>query len=119
MIAIVNNCDRFEDLGQELKSRWWKPGHHDNEATNKFELMLKTYQDLLEESSGYLLDESFLDIDVHFSELLSSRWQNTTDAIDTVCATLEDYFDDYSYLKPKNFEKVITFAQVNKKMLIY
>lgn len=140
MIAIVNNCDRFEELGQELKERWWKPGHHDNEATNKFELMLKTYQvcrpvyavqafkilpppcrlekrpswaqDLLEESSGYLLDESFLDIDVHFSELLSSKWQNTTDAIDTVCATLEDYFDDYSYLKPKNFDKVITFAQV-------
>ena len=66
----------------------------------------------MNESSGYLLDESFLDIDVHFSELLSSKWQNTTDAVDTVCATLVDYFDDYKYLKPKNFERVITMAQV-------
>ncbi len=112
MIATVNNCGRFEEmLGQDLKSRWWKPGHHDNEATLKFERMIKTYQDLLSESCGFLLDESFLDIDVHFSDLLSSKWQNTTDAVDTVCATLEDYFEDYSYLKPKHFENVITFAQ--------
>ena len=68
---------------------------------------------MLEEASGYLLDESFLDIDVHFSDLLSSKWMNTTDAIDTVCATLDDYFEDYSYLKQKNFESVITLAQVN------
>ncbi len=111
MIAIVNNCERFSELGQELKGRWWKSGHHDAAAAAKFELMLKTYRDLLEESSEYLLDEAFLDIDVHFSELLSSRWQNTTDAVDTVCATLDDYFEDYSYLKPKNSEKVITAAQ--------
>lgn len=44
MIAIVNNCERFEELAQELKTRWWKPGYHDNEASNKFELLLKTYQ---------------------------------------------------------------------------
>ena len=37
MIAIVNNCELFEELGQELKSRWWKPGQHDSEATIKFE----------------------------------------------------------------------------------
>ena len=63
------------------------------------------------ESSEYLLDESFLDIDVHFTDLLSSKWQNTTDAIDTVCATLEDYFEDYKYLKEKNKEIVISSAQ--------
>ena len=44
MIAIVNNCERFEELGQDLKTRWWKPGYHDNEASNKFELLLKTYK---------------------------------------------------------------------------
>ena len=44
MIAIVNNCERFEELAQELKNRWWKPGHHDNEATMRFEELLKTYQ---------------------------------------------------------------------------
>ncbi len=47
MIAIVNNCERFEELAQDLKARWWKPGHHDNEATNKFEILLKTFQVML------------------------------------------------------------------------
>ena len=32
------------------------------------------FQELLLESAGYLLDESFLDIDGHFSNLLSSRY---------------------------------------------
>ena len=44
MIAIVNNCERFEELAQELKSRWWKSGYHDNDATQAFETLLKTYQ---------------------------------------------------------------------------
>ena len=46
-------------------------------------------QDLLTESSGYLLDELFLDINAHFSDILTSKWQNSTDAIDTVCETLQ------------------------------
>ena len=111
MVAIVNNCERFEELAQELKARWWKPGHHDNEAANGFEVLLKTYQDLRAESSEYLLDESFMDLDEHFDDLLSSKWQNSTDAMDTVCATLEDYFEDYKGLKPRNFESVIRLAQ--------
>merc|ERR1719474_2230205 len=32
MIAIINNCDRFEELSQDMKERWWKPGHHDNQT---------------------------------------------------------------------------------------
>ena len=72
---------------------------------------LPLLQDLLTESSGYLLDELFLDIALHFSDILTSKWQNSTDAIDTVCETLQDYFEDYQYLKPKNFESVVTMAQ--------
>ncbi|TRY62619.1 hypothetical protein TCAL_00416 [Tigriopus californicus] len=111
MIAIVNNCERFEELAQELKVRWWKPGFHDQDATNKLEVLLKTFQEMKLETSSYLVDESFLDLDDHFTEILSTKWQNTTDAIDTVCATLDDYFSDYKYLKTKNFESVITLAQ--------
>jgi hypothetical protein len=29
MIAIINNCERFEELAQELKTRWWKSGPQD------------------------------------------------------------------------------------------
>jgi len=111
MIAIINNCDRFEDLSQDMKERWWKAGHHDNQAAAKFELLLRTYQLIREESVNYLLDEAFLDIEMYFSDLLTSKWQSGSQAIETICATLKDYFEDYQFLKPKNFELVITVAQ--------
>jgi len=111
MIAIINNCDRFEVLSQEMKSRWWKPGHHENEGSGSFELLLKTFQEIRVESVSYLLDEAFLDIEAYFSELFTGKWQNSNEAIDTICATLNDYFEDYQFLKPSNFEVVITTAQ--------
>ena len=27
-----------------MKERWWKTGHHDNQAAAKFELLLRTFQ---------------------------------------------------------------------------
>lgn len=50
-------------------------------------------------------------MDVHFTDLLSSEWQNSTSAIDIICATLKDYFGDYQSLKKDNFERVISLAQ--------
>ena len=111
MIAIINNCDRFEVLSQEMKSRWWKPGHQDSDGSGRFEMLLKTFQDCRIESVSYLLDEAFLDIEAYFSELFTAKWQSSNQAIDTICATLNDYFEDYQFLKPSNFEVVITTAQ--------
>ena len=94
-----------------MKSRWWKPGHHDNEGAGKFENLLKNFQEIRLESVNYLLDEAFLDIEAYFSDLLTAKWQSGSQAIDTICATLNDYFEDYHFLKPSNFELVISSAQ--------
>ena len=94
-----------------MKSRWWKPGHHDNEGAGKFENLLKNIQEIRLESVNYLLDEAFLDIEAYFSDLLTAKWQSGSQAIDTICATLNDYFEDYQFLKPSNFELVISSAQ--------
>ena len=59
-----------------MKSRWWKPGHHDNDGAGKFELLLKTFQEIRLESVNYLLDEAFLDIEAYFSDLLTAKWQS-------------------------------------------
>merc|ERR1712242_255469 len=103
MIAIINNCDRFEVLSQEMKSRWWKPGqpgHGEADGSGKFEMLLKTFQDIRLESVSYLLDEAFLDIEAYFSDLFTAKWQTSNQALDTICATLNDYFEDYQFLKP-------------------
>lgn len=113
MIAIVNNCELFEELGQELKGRWWKSGQHDNEATLNFEQLLTIFSSLKGEAANYLLDEAFLDIEIHFGKIMTPEWAKpgATEAIDTVATTMEDYFDDYNYLRPKNFEMVTQLAQ--------
>lgn len=113
MIAIVNNCELFEELGQELKSRWWKSGHHDNEATQTFEQLLNLFQSLRQEAVNYLLDEAFLDIEIQFNKIMTPEWAKpeATEAIDTVATTMDDYFEDYNYLRPRNFEIVTDVAQ--------
>ena len=95
-----------------MKGRWWKPGgHHDSDGAGKFESLLKTFQEIRQESVNFLLDEAFLDIEAYFGDLLTGKWQTGSQAIDTICATLNDYFEDYQFLKPTNFELVITTAQ--------
>lgn len=69
------------------------------------------FQNLRNESVGYLLEEVFLDLEKHFDELFTVRWLQATIPVDTVCATLEDYFQDYSQLVPENFVFTIEQAQ--------
>lgn len=58
-----------------------------------------------------LLEEAFLDLEVHFNELFTVKWLTTAIAVDTICVTLADYFHDYNHLRDNNFEYVITKAQ--------
>ena len=44
MIAIVNNCERFRELAEELKERWWRPGYRDNDADIAYNTLISTYK---------------------------------------------------------------------------
>jgi exocyst complex component 3 len=59
----------------------------------------------------YLLQEAFLDLEVHFNDLFSAKWLPSTMSVDTICVTLEDYFHDYNHLRVINFVYVINEAQ--------
>lgn len=67
-------------------------------------------QQLRNESGKYLLEEIFLDLNKHFDELFTSRWLGTSSPVVTICATLEDYFQDYNRLVEANFKFVIKEA---------
>lgn len=72
------------------------------------------------ESGRYLLEEVFLDLDKHYEELFApGRWLQVSLPIETICATLDDYFQDYSRLVESNFEYIIKEAQklVTKKYI--
>ncbi|XP_055547922.1 exocyst complex component 3 [Wyeomyia smithii] len=109
IITIVNNCAQIIELAQQMKQLYWpksKPQHYE-----EFGRLLTTYQTLRDEAGRFLLEEAFLDLEVHFNDLFTAKWVTSTVSVDTICVTLEDYFQDYNHLRATNFEYVISEAQ--------
>ncbi|XP_022207847.2 exocyst complex component 3 [Nilaparvata lugens] len=111
MITIVNNCIHFVELAQQMKQHYWRADFHNAESGSKFGNLLKAFQDLRNEAARFLLEEAFLDLDVHFQDLITTKWVTSSIPIDTICVTLEDYFQDYKHLRVSNFEHVIQEAE--------
>nr|CAG4639889.1 EOG090X03GO [Daphnia pulex]SVE84774.1 EOG090X03GO [Daphnia pulex] len=114
MIAIINNCLHAMELSQQMRTRNGNKGDQSGTSSffNKFEILSQTYDSLRNEAAGFLLDEAFLDLEPHFQDLLTRKWVLSTVPVDTICATLEDYFQDYMHLRPRNFEYVIRQAEI-------
>ena len=110
VISIVNNCSKFLELVIPLKEfvQFSKLTDHLNSS---YEKLQKTFESLREEASNILLEEAFLDLDKHFDELLTQRWLKTSIAIDTICITLDDYFQDYNHLYDSNYLVVLKEAE--------
>lgn len=109
MITIVNNCQKIIELSHEMKHLYWPKSK--TEHYNEFEHLLQTFQLLRNEVASFLLDEAFLDLEIHFNDLFTSKWESSNVSVDTICVTLEDYFQDYNHLSAINFEYVINRAQ--------
>lgn len=97
------------ELAQQMKQLYWPKSRTDH--YEDFEKLLKTFQNLRDEVGLFLLEEAFLDLEVHFSDLFTVKWLTTSISVDTICVTLEDYFHDYNHLREINFEYVINEAQ--------
>ncbi|XP_073846465.1 exocyst complex component 3-like [Musca autumnalis] len=109
IIATVNNSQQILDLAQQLKQKYWPNAC--SEHYGDFEKLLETFQRIRTQAAGYLLEESFLDLCDHFNELFTKKWLRSTISVDTICITLDDYFQDYKHLTPCNFEMVINESQ--------
>ncbi|OXU16724.1 hypothetical protein TSAR_000990 [Trichomalopsis sarcophagae] len=110
MITIVNNCLQFIELAHQTKQLYWIFDSN-NDIVIKFEELIETYQKLRNEAAAILLEESFLDLESHFNDLLTPKWLSSPIPIETICVTLEDYFQDYNHLSSKNFDYIISEAQ--------
>lgn len=112
MIAIANNCLQFGELATRLRQRYWKSGSHDNEAEKIFQRAMTVFESLKMDILGYLEDELFLDLDKEINDLLTKKWMlSSTNIVDTICATVEDYCHDYTHLWPRNFDLLISGIQ--------
>lgn len=99
MIASINNCQTFKESINSLKRKYSQcPGPTDAAIE-------RTLNDVAKEGCVYLLDEVFLDLEAHLNELLTRKWLTGSHAVDTICVTVEDYFNDFNKIKnPYNQE---------------
>lgn len=109
IITIVNNCQQITELASQLKQLYWPKTRTDH--YEDFEKLIHSFLALRDETASYLLDEAFLDLETHFNELFTIKWITSSIAVDTICVTLQDYFQDYNHLRVVNFEYVIKEAQ--------
>lgn len=72
-----------------------------------FYSFLSSNQSLRVEAARYLLEEAFLDLEFHFQDIVTVNWMAGSMAVDTICITLDDYYNDYRHLRPDNFELVV------------
>lgn len=63
---------------------------------------------LIEETISDLLDEMFMDLEGPLSKVLTRNWINSSESIDTICVTVEDYTQDYVHLKPAYFDQLVS-----------
>ncbi|XP_042232976.1 exocyst complex component 3-like [Homarus americanus] len=101
------------DVMVTIKSQFWKPGgstQNDAKIATEFDALLTVYQRLRDLMCDYLLEEALEDLQEQFTTLLTTRWLNNTEPMDTICLTFSDYFNDYSHLHQKNFDHVVLLA---------
>jgi len=110
IITVLNNCLQFIELALQMKQHYYNNNMKD-ESNAAYEKLIKTFQNFRDETAQFLLEEAFLDLNSHFQDLISVKWLSNFISIETICVTLEDYFQDYIHLKPKNLEYIILEAQ--------
>lgn len=90
IITIVNNSQQMVELAQQMKQLYWPKSR--TEHYEDFEKLLATFQRIRAHAASYLLEEAFLDLERHFTELFTPKWLASTISVETICITLEDYF---------------------------
>ncbi|KAK5614984.1 Exocyst complex component 3 [Crenichthys baileyi] len=114
MIAIINNCQTFKESISSLKRKY-------SQSSDPFDsdsAIERTLSEVVKEGCQFLLDEVFLDLENHLNELLTRKWLTGSHAVDTICVTVEDYFNDFNKVK-KPFNQEMTNEALRRVVVEY
>ncbi|XP_076601047.1 exocyst complex component 3 [Chaetodon auriga] len=114
MIAIINNCQTFKESINSLKRKY----SQSSEPADSDAAIERTLNDVAKEGCQFLLDEVFLDLEHHLNELLTRKWLMGSHAVDTICVTVEDYFNDFNKIK-KPFNEEMTSEALRRVVVEY
>ncbi|XP_019600156.2 exocyst complex component 3 isoform X3 [Rhinolophus sinicus] len=98
MVAIINNCQTFRESVVSLKRKYLKSSGEEAVALSQ-PSMDGVLDAIADEGCRSLLEEVFLDLEQHLSELMTRKWLLGSNAVDTICVTVEDYFNDFAKIK--------------------
>lgn len=54
-----------------------------------------------------MLGEIFLDLEQHLNEMMSKKWLLGSNAIDIICVTMEEYFNDFAKIKRLSKKRIM------------
>ncbi|XP_042354107.1 exocyst complex component 3 [Plectropomus leopardus] len=114
MIAIINNCQTFKESINSLKKKY----SQSSEPTDSDAAIERTLNEVAKDGCQFLLDEVFLDLEHHLNELLTRKWLTGSHAVDTICVTVEDYFNDFNKIK-KPFNQEMTSEALRRVVVEY
>lgn len=107
MILIVNNCYQLVELGSQLEKQYVTNSSSSHHLSGIFGKLRATYVQLRNDAVQYLLEELFVDLDQHFDKLFTAQWLESTIPADTICITIEDYFQDYKFMMEINYNYLL------------
>nr|KAG5699928.1 hypothetical protein BaRGS_018227 [Batillaria attramentaria] len=122
MIANINNCLSFGEYMRMLRRRYLKKDEYEEEGgeedteqirKDRFQQLTEQFENIAKFCCNILLDELFIDLKESNSlnELMTRAWMASSNAIDTICATWEDYARDFVHIKPSMFDILIQEGQ--------
>lgn len=116
MITILNNCLQFQKLSEEMRKHYWNSDGHILAIPN-YDSLLQVFKNLRDEAAEYLLEEAFLDLDSHFQDLITTKWISSSVSIDTICVTLEDYFQVRKKVYTIKIFKILIFFKFISRII--
>ncbi|KAJ8884588.1 hypothetical protein PR048_016445 [Dryococelus australis] len=117
MITIVNNCLHFVELAQQMKQLYWRPGLQDNEAGNKFEALLTTFQVTEKKRLKIMLKEAFFSLHGWLQACFNLKLITSSILHCLVyCSFYFDYFQQITYLSAFKTTVSLTKTSIEKSM---
>ncbi|NXA09907.1 EXOC3 protein, partial [Sapayoa aenigma] len=117
MIAVINNCQTFKESIISLKRKYLKMEMEDTLSISHAN-MDATLDIIAKEGCSSLLDEVFMDLEPHLNELMTKKWLMGSNAVGTICVTVEDYFNDFAKIK-KPYKKTMTLEAHRRVVVEY